>query len=193
MSVTTIGVIGAGQMGLGIAQAFASAGFQVILNDIDAAAIDRGLQSINTSLTRLHAKGSLREQPQAVFARIKASTELAVMIASKNGSAIHLTKQLVQRGQDLESFPLNRGGRLARYIVSNPRYPGDLIDDPTRHRFQQLIGEMRPTGRHEIDRFYGSQRYHVFVAAAIADNTHRLDRQKHHKRLTGLVIPARAV
>jgi len=77
MNQTTIGVIGAGQMGQGIAQAFATAGFQVILNDIDKQAIDHGLHGIQTSLTRLHAKGILTELPETVSARIKADTELA--------------------------------------------------------------------------------------------------------------------
>jgi len=79
MNIINIGVIGAGQMGLGIAQAFATSGFQVILNDIDAATLDRGLQSISSSLARLNTKGSLNEQPQSIVDRIKTSNELAAL------------------------------------------------------------------------------------------------------------------
>jgi 3-hydroxybutyryl-CoA dehydrogenase len=79
MNRTTIGVIGAGQMGQGIAQAFAIAGFQVILNDIDRKAIDNGLQAILKSLTQLHTKAVLTEPCEVVLARIKPRTQLASM------------------------------------------------------------------------------------------------------------------
>ncbi|MEC5210706.1 3-hydroxyacyl-CoA dehydrogenase [Psychrobacter sp. PL15] len=63
MSIINIGVIGAGQISLGIAQAFATSGFQVILNEIDALTLDRGLQSISSSSARLNTKGSLTSNP----------------------------------------------------------------------------------------------------------------------------------
>ena len=53
MSIKTVGIIGAGQMGAGIAQISAQAGYQVILNDRDQAGLDRGITSINKGLGRL--------------------------------------------------------------------------------------------------------------------------------------------
>ena len=53
MSIKSVGIIGAGQMGAGIAQISAQAGYQVVINDQDQAGLDRGIASINKGLTRL--------------------------------------------------------------------------------------------------------------------------------------------
>jgi 3-hydroxybutyryl-CoA dehydrogenase len=68
-------VVGAGQMGGGIAQVAATAGLQVALVDVDEPALERGLAAVRTSLTRLQQKGVV-DDPEAVLARISASTEL---------------------------------------------------------------------------------------------------------------------
>jgi 3-hydroxybutyryl-CoA dehydrogenase len=68
-------VVGAGQMGGGIAQVAATAGLQVTLVDVDEPALERGLAAVRTSLTRLQQKGVV-DDPEAVLARISASTEL---------------------------------------------------------------------------------------------------------------------
>jgi 3-hydroxybutyryl-CoA dehydrogenase len=61
MEIKRVGIIGAGQMGSGIAQVCATAGLDVLLNDRDAARLDNGLTVIEGSLARLVAKGSLTE------------------------------------------------------------------------------------------------------------------------------------
>lgn len=61
MAIKTVGVIGAGTMGNGIAQAFAAKGFDVIMQDIAAPALEKGLATIAGSLDRLIKKGSLTE------------------------------------------------------------------------------------------------------------------------------------
>jgi len=77
--ITNVGVIGAGQMGAGIAQSFAMAGLNVILNDISDAAIERGLSGIQKSLTKLAEKGRLVDSVDTVLARIQGSTTLAAL------------------------------------------------------------------------------------------------------------------
>ncbi|WP_136680693.1 3-hydroxybutyryl-CoA dehydrogenase [Neptunomonas sp. XY-337] len=79
MSISTVGVIGAGQMGNGIAQSMAMAGLEVILNDIDGASIERALATIQKSLTRMESKGKLSEPAEQVMGRIKTSTELSAL------------------------------------------------------------------------------------------------------------------
>jgi 3-hydroxybutyryl-CoA dehydrogenase len=60
-SISTIGVIGAGQMGSGIAQLAATAGFSVLLHDSDAAALGRAGGLISASLRRLASKGHISQ------------------------------------------------------------------------------------------------------------------------------------
>ena len=61
----TIGVVGAGTMGNGIAQVFAQAGHHVRLSDIKQEFLDRGVSVIERSLSRLIQKGSLAETDRA--------------------------------------------------------------------------------------------------------------------------------
>jgi 3-hydroxybutyryl-CoA dehydrogenase len=78
MQISTVGVIGAGTMGNGIAQVSAAAGLSVIMVDVAQAAVDRGLTAIGTSLDRLVKKEKLSAQDAAaVRARIRATTEYA--------------------------------------------------------------------------------------------------------------------
>ena len=59
MAVTRIGVLGAGQMGAGIAQVASCSGYAVIMVDIDENAVDRGMDSIQSSLQRIVSKGRM--------------------------------------------------------------------------------------------------------------------------------------
>lgn len=71
-------VIGAGQMGSGIAQVAAQAGLRVILNDIDEAYANKGLQTIRNNLSRNVSKGKLSEADmQAALDRVSTSATLA--------------------------------------------------------------------------------------------------------------------
>jgi len=71
-------VIGAGTMGNGIAHVFAQNGFDVMLVDVNEAALQRGLGTIGKNLDRQVAKGSLTEQQKAdTLGRIVPTTDLA--------------------------------------------------------------------------------------------------------------------
>ena len=73
----TVAVIGAGLMGAGIAQVAATAGHPVVLRDVTAAALDRGVAGIRTSLDRFAAKGKLSaEDAAAALGRITATPDL---------------------------------------------------------------------------------------------------------------------
>ena len=80
MTVKNFGVVGAGQMGGGIAQVAACSGFEVVLYDLNDAALERGVKAITSSLARMVNKEKLTqaEADQAV-ARIKQTTELSDM------------------------------------------------------------------------------------------------------------------
>jgi len=77
MNVQKLMVVGAGQMGSGIAQVSAQAGLQVILNDIKPEFVERGLQTITKNLSRNVEKGKMTEEEKAaILGRITLSTDL---------------------------------------------------------------------------------------------------------------------
>ncbi|MDN3518007.1 3-hydroxybutyryl-CoA dehydrogenase [Aquisalimonas lutea] len=59
MSVKTVGVVGAGTMGSGIAQAFAASGFNVKMSDIGPEQVERGRKAVEKSLDRLVSKDKI--------------------------------------------------------------------------------------------------------------------------------------
>jgi 3-hydroxybutyryl-CoA dehydrogenase len=80
MDIQTIGVVGAGAMGNGIAQVCAQAGYDVIMNDREDAFVQRGLSSISKSLGKLADKGKFSaEERDAIYGRITPSTDLDVL------------------------------------------------------------------------------------------------------------------
>jgi len=84
MSLSKIGVIGAGTMGNGIAQVSAAAGLQVIMVDVSDAAVERGLSAIGTSLNRLVKKEKLKaEESAAALARIRGTTQYSELAAAE--------------------------------------------------------------------------------------------------------------
>jgi 3-hydroxybutyryl-CoA dehydrogenase len=77
MEIKTIGVVGAGQMGNGIAHVAAMSGYDVVLTDIDDKILARGLETIASNLDRQIRKGKLEEgQREKILARIASSTNL---------------------------------------------------------------------------------------------------------------------
>jgi len=78
--IKKIGVVGAGQMGNGIAQVAAQSGFDVVMTDINDAAVERGLGTIRGSLDRLLRKEKISEADMAAaLARITTSTALTAL------------------------------------------------------------------------------------------------------------------
>ncbi len=78
MAIQSVGVIGAGQMGNGIAHVFAAAGFDVLLHDISAEAVTEAMAKIAGNLDRQIKKGKLSETDKAeTLSRIKPSDSLA--------------------------------------------------------------------------------------------------------------------
>jgi 3-hydroxybutyryl-CoA dehydrogenase len=76
MAIQSIGIIGAGTMGNGIAQACAVSGLNVVMVDISDAAVEKGLATIAASLDRLIKKEKMTEaEKTAALARIQTSTD----------------------------------------------------------------------------------------------------------------------
>ena len=76
MAIERIAVIGAGQMGNGIAQVAATSGFEVVMIDINQEAVDRGMATIERSLNKLVQKERLsQEDADAARARLSVCTD----------------------------------------------------------------------------------------------------------------------
>lgn len=82
MDIQRVSVIGAGQMGSGIAQVAAQSGLHVTLMDVDEARVNRGLQTIERNLERQLEKGRLTEEQKAeILGRVHPKTDLAAAVA----------------------------------------------------------------------------------------------------------------
>jgi 3-hydroxybutyryl-CoA dehydrogenase len=102
--ITTVGIVGAGTMGNGIAQAVAVAGLQAIMVDVSDAAVAKGLSTVAGSLDRLVKKEKLTEADKAAaLARIEGSTkyedlgraQIVIEAATENhGLKIKILQQL---------------------------------------------------------------------------------------------------
>ncbi len=104
MSIRTVGIVGAGTMGNGIAQACAVAGLNVVMVDIADAAVAKGLATVSGSLDRLLKKEKITAADKAAaLARIKGSTsyddlkgaQLVIEAATENADLkVKILKQL---------------------------------------------------------------------------------------------------
>ncbi len=80
MEIKTIGVIGAGQMGNGIAQVAAHSGFRVVMSDIADSFIQKGLTTISKNLDRMVEKGKIPSQKKdEIMGGIKGTVQLKDM------------------------------------------------------------------------------------------------------------------
>jgi 3-hydroxybutyryl-CoA dehydrogenase len=83
MKIESVGVVGAGTMGNGIAQAFAVAGIPVTMTDVGQAELDRGLKTIEGSLERLVKKDRMSAADKAAaLARVQTSTGLGAIASA---------------------------------------------------------------------------------------------------------------
>jgi 3-hydroxybutyryl-CoA dehydrogenase len=80
--VETVGVVGAGTMGNGIAQVTATAGYDVVMRDVKEEFVENGFESIESSLDRLAEKGEINEDPNTIRDRITGTTELEDLAAA---------------------------------------------------------------------------------------------------------------
>ncbi|MEM7268938.1 MAG: 3-hydroxybutyryl-CoA dehydrogenase [Pseudomonadota bacterium] len=93
MTIKTVGVVGAGQMGNGIAHVFAAAGYDVRINDINPEAVSRAIDKIGANMERQVSRGSMGEAAKVeAMSRISAAgglpeiadTDLVIEAATEN-------------------------------------------------------------------------------------------------------------
>jgi 3-hydroxybutyryl-CoA dehydrogenase len=80
MDIKTIGVVGAGQMGNGIAQVASQAGFRVVMSDIADSFVQKGLSTISKNLDRMVEKGKIPSQAKnEIMGRVKGTIQIKEM------------------------------------------------------------------------------------------------------------------
>ncbi|VDC22322.1 3-hydroxybutyryl-CoA dehydrogenase [Pseudogemmobacter humi] len=78
MDIRTVGIVGAGQMGNGIAHVFALAGYEVLLNDISEESLNQARSTIDRNLERQASRGKISaEEKAAALGRIRTTLRLA--------------------------------------------------------------------------------------------------------------------
>lgn len=98
MTINHILVIGAGQMGGGIAQVFAMSGYEVYLHDLKEEFVNKGIGIIQSNLTRQVEKGKLtQEEQQQIISRIIPSTDL------NNASKVDLIIEAAVENMEIKS------------------------------------------------------------------------------------------
>jgi 3-hydroxybutyryl-CoA dehydrogenase len=81
MDIKTIGVVGAGQMGNGIAQVAAHSGFRVVMSDIADSFVQKGLSTISKNLDRMVEKGKIPSQKKdEIMGRVKGTIQVKDMV-----------------------------------------------------------------------------------------------------------------
>ena len=99
MTIQKVGIVGAGTMGNGIAQAFAVAGVAVVMTDIVEVAVQRGLSTISASLDRLIKKEKLTAEQKA--------TALAKIATSTDTTALHDCDLIIEAASENEALKLS--------------------------------------------------------------------------------------
>ncbi len=137
MEIKTIGVVGAGQMGNGIAQVAASAGFHVVMSDIADSFVQKGLATISKNLDRLAEKGKISPQKKdEIFGRIKgtvqvkdmAETDFVVEAATENESLkLNIFRELEQACRKEIILSSNTSSISITKIASVTQRPSQVI------------------------------------------------------------------
>jgi 3-hydroxybutyryl-CoA dehydrogenase len=119
MSIEKIAVIGAGNMGSGIAQVAASSGYQVILSDLKDDFLEKSISRIRESVEKLSAKGKLNDSVDTIMGRFSTTTNLKDLkdvdlvfevIIEKMEKKIELYKEIDQICKEETIFCSNTSG-----------------------------------------------------------------------------------
>ncbi|MBL3643142.1 3-hydroxybutyryl-CoA dehydrogenase [Bacillus sp. RHFB] len=98
MGIQKVMVIGAGQMGSGIAQVCAMSGYEVLLHDLKDEYVEKGLGTIAKNLSRQVEKGKMEsEEKDAILSRLTSSTNL------KNAAAVDLVIEAAVENMDIKT------------------------------------------------------------------------------------------
>ncbi len=135
--IETIGVIGAGTMGHGIAQVSAAAGYRVILRDVDRDSLARGIEAIERNLTKGIQLGKLTEADcDSTLQHIRGTTHLeeiasADLIIEAAPERLEVKQQLLQEVETLSQrnfiFASNTSSLSITEIAKSSEHPANVV------------------------------------------------------------------
>jgi 3-hydroxybutyryl-CoA dehydrogenase len=135
--IETIGVIGAGTMGHGIAQVSAAAGYRVIIRDVDRDSLARGIEAIERNLTKGIQLGKLTEADcDSTLQHIRGTTHLeeianADLIIEAAPERLDIKQQLLQEVETLSQrtfiFATNTSSLSITEIAKSSERPGNVV------------------------------------------------------------------
>jgi 3-hydroxybutyryl-CoA dehydrogenase len=135
--IETIGVIGAGTMGHGIAQVSAAAGYRVILRDVDRDSLARGIEAIERNLTKGIQLGKLTEADcDSTLQHIRGTTHLeeianADLIIEAAPERLEIKQQLLQEVETLSQrnfiFATNTSSLSITEIAKSSERPANVV------------------------------------------------------------------
>jgi 3-hydroxybutyryl-CoA dehydrogenase len=137
MEIKTIGVVGAGQMGNGIAQVAAHSGIRVVMSDIADSFVQKGMDTISKNLSKMVEKGKIPPQKkEEIMGRIKgtiqvkdmAETDFVVEAATENESLkLSIFKELDQACRKEVILSSNTSSISITKISSATQRPSQVI------------------------------------------------------------------
>ncbi|MDX1390354.1 MAG: 3-hydroxyacyl-CoA dehydrogenase family protein, partial [Acidobacteriota bacterium] len=137
--IRRVAVIGAGTMGHGIAQVAASAGFDVVLNDVDDATIEHGIASIRDNLEKGISKGKISpEEREATLSRIRGDATIASAVSSSDLVIEAVPERIELKRQIFSS--VDRAAPPAALLASNTSSLSIGEIGKATHRPQQVVG-----------------------------------------------------
>jgi 3-hydroxybutyryl-CoA dehydrogenase len=136
-TIKTIGVIGAGTMGHGIAQVAAAAGYQAVLRDVDRDSLARGIQAIDRNLVKGIQLAKLTEaERDSILQHIHGTTDLAEiaeadLVIEAAPEKLEIKQQLLREVEKLASRPFifatNTSSLSITELAKSSDQPGNVV------------------------------------------------------------------
>lgn len=172
-TIETIGVIGAGTMGHGIAQVAAGAGYRVLLRDVDRDSLARGIQAIERNLAKGIQVGKLTEADcDSTLQHIRGTTHLeeianADLIIEAAPERLELKQELLQQVESFSSrsfiFATNTSSLSITEIAKSSERPANVV------------------GMHFFNPVHLMRLIEIVVGKATSDDTVEIVREVSHK------------
>jgi 3-hydroxybutyryl-CoA dehydrogenase len=136
MSIKKVFIVGAGRMGIGIAEVCAEAGYDVVMEDVNAEILAKGMQAIKGSVEKALEKGKVKGTVDEIVARIKTATNLepaktADFVVESVFENLELKRDIFRQLDDIcptdTLLATNTSGIPTTYIAEATKRPDKVV------------------------------------------------------------------